>query len=81
MLPLHKAKNEKQQEERSDYHDVLHAPFIAGFSEQLVKDLKPIHTGLTFQKGRTILITTQCANQSNIQMIEKYYLLYQLQIL
>ena len=33
---------------------INHSPYIAGFSEKLAKDLKPIHIGLTFQKGRTI---------------------------
>ena len=46
--------NEEQQEEKSDYYDVFLAPYIAGFSEQLARDLKPIHIGVAFQKGRTI---------------------------
>ena len=35
-------KNENQQREESEYHDVLHAPYIAGFSEQLARDRKQI---------------------------------------
>ena len=54
MKTLLLEQNEEQQEEKSDYYDVLHAPYIAGFSEQLAKDLQPIHIGLPFQKGRTI---------------------------
>ena len=54
MKALLLEQNDEQQQEQSDYYDVLHAPYIAGFSEKLAKDLKPIHIGLTFQKGRTI---------------------------
>ena len=35
MKALLLEQNKKQQEETSDYYDVLHAPYIAGFSEQL----------------------------------------------
>ena len=31
-----------------------HTLYIAGFSEQLAKDLKVINAGLTFQRGHTI---------------------------
>ena len=48
MKALLLEQNEKQQEEHSEYYNVLHAPYIAGFSEKLAKDLKPIHTGLSF---------------------------------
>ena len=54
MKALFLEQNDKQQEETRDYYNVLHAPYIAGFSEQLARDLKPIHIGLTFQKGRTM---------------------------
>ena len=47
-------QNEEQQEEQKDYYDVLRVPYIAGFSEQLPWDAKPIHIGLTFQQGKTI---------------------------
>ena len=50
MKALLLEQNEEQQEEKSDNYDVLHAPYIAGFSERLARDVKPIHTGLTFQK-------------------------------
>ena len=54
MKALLLEQNEEQQEEKSDYYNVLHAPYIAGFSKQLARELKIIHIGLTFQKGRTI---------------------------
>ena len=38
---------------QSEYFDTLHAPYIAGFSEKLAKDLKHINVGITFSKGRT----------------------------
>ena len=60
MKALLLEQNEEQQEEKSDYYDVLHIPYIAGFSEQLARHLKPIHIGLTFQKEE--LFTTQSAN-------------------
>ena len=44
---------QNQKQEQSGYYDVLHAPYIAGFSEQLARDLKSIHIGLVFQKGKT----------------------------
>ena len=50
----------RNKKEKSDYYDVLYAPYIAGFSEQLARDLKHIHIGLTFQKEG--LFTTQSAN-------------------
>jgi len=42
-----------EKEEKSEYFDTLHAPYIAGFSEKLAKDLKHINVGITFSKGRT----------------------------
>ena len=40
-------------EEKSEYFNTLHAPYIAGFSEKLAKDLKHINVGITFSKGHT----------------------------
>ena len=31
-------KNEEQEDENSGYYDVLHVPYVAGFSEKLAKD-------------------------------------------
>jgi len=39
---------------KSGYYDVLHVPYVAGFSEKLAKDLKHVNVGVTFQKGKTI---------------------------
>ena len=54
MKELFLDQNENQQKEESEYHDTLHAPYIAGFSEQLARDLKQIKIGVTFQKGNTL---------------------------
>ena len=54
MKELLLEQNENQQKEESKYYDVLHAPYIAGFSEQLARDLKQIKIGVTFQKGNTL---------------------------
>ena len=37
-----------QDEEKTneEYYDVLYAPYIAGFSERLQKDLRPLKVGL-----------------------------------
>ena len=45
---------EEHPPDDSGYYDVFHAPYIAGFSERLVKDLKTLNIGVTFQKGRTL---------------------------
>jgi len=37
MKELLLEQNENQQKEESEYHDVLHAPYISGFSQQLAK--------------------------------------------
>jgi len=47
-------ENEEQEDEKSGYYDVLHVPYVAGFSEKSVKDLKHVNVGETFQKGKTI---------------------------
>ena len=54
MKELLLEQNENQQKEESEYYDVIHAPYITGFSEQLARDLKQIKIGVTFQKGNTL---------------------------
>ena len=44
----------EQQVDNSEYDDVFHAPYIAGFSEKIAKDLRNLNICITFQKG-TIL--------------------------
>ena len=45
-----------QEEEKTDeeYFDVLYAPYIAGFSERLQKDLRPLKIGLAYKTGTTL---------------------------
>ena len=45
---LRKAELDTHQEEEKtnkEYYDVLYAPYIAGFSESLQKELKPLKVG------------------------------------
>ena len=44
----------EEEEENPGYYNTLNAPYIAGFSERLAKDLKGIDVGVTFCKGRTL---------------------------
>ena len=64
-------QNENQQKEESEYHDVLHAPYITGFSEKLARDLKQIKIGVTFQKEIPCTIPSANLNLKNIQMTGK----------
>ena len=47
-------ENVEQEDDKSNYYDVLHVPYVAGFSEKLAKDLNRVNVGVTFQKGKTI---------------------------
>ena len=47
-------ENIEQEHDKSNYDDVLHVPYVAGFSEKLAKDLNRVNVGVTFQKGKTI---------------------------
>ena len=38
----------------SGYHDVFHAPYIAGLSERLAKEHKTLNIGVTDQRGREL---------------------------
>ena len=50
------------KEEKSEYFNTLYAPYIAGFSEKLAKDLKHINVGSTFLKGLLSLTPFQNLN-------------------
>ena len=43
----------EEEEENPGYYNtlIMNAPYIAGFSERLTKDLKGIDVGVTFSKG------------------------------
>ena len=54
---LRKAELDTQQEEEKTYEefsDVLCAPYIAGFSERFLKDLKLLRVGLAYKTGKTL---------------------------
>ena len=54
MKKLQIEQHREQQEDNSEYYDVLHSPYIAGFSEKLAEDLRNLNIGVTFQKGTTL---------------------------
>jgi len=44
----------REEETSEDYYDVLYVPYIAGFSERLQKELKPLQVGLAYKTGTTL---------------------------
>ena len=46
--------HQNEEEENPGYFETLQAPYIAGFSERLAKDLNCINVGVTFKKGHTL---------------------------
>ena len=43
-----------EEEQKEEYCEVLHAPYIHGFTERLQKKLKPFNIGFVHKKGDTI---------------------------
>ena len=54
MKKLQIEQHGEQQENNSEYYDVIHFPYIAGFSEKLATNLRNLNIGVTFQKGTTL---------------------------
>ena len=52
----------EEEEENPGYYSSLNVPYIAGFSESLIKDLKVIDVGVTF--SRVELSTTHFAGSN-----------------
>ena len=48
------AQDTEEKEQNPGYFDTLNVPYIAGFSERLLNDLRHINIGVTFRKGRTL---------------------------
>jgi len=46
--------HQNEEDENPGYFETLQAPYIAGFSERLAKDLNCINVGITFRKGHTL---------------------------
>ena len=75
-------QNENQQKEESEHHDVFDVPCITGFSELLVRDLKQLKIGVTFQKRKYLIqfcLQTQTSKTS--RWPDEYYLLHRMQIM
>ena len=45
---------QSMKRKKCSYYNTLHVPYIAGFLEQLAKDLKLVNVGVTFQRDRNI---------------------------
>ena len=45
---------ENDQKKKSGYYDILHAPYIQGFTENLQKKLRRFNIGMVHKKGDTI---------------------------
>ena len=43
-----------EEEQQEEYFEVLHAPYIHGFTERLQKKLKPFNIGFVHKTGDTI---------------------------
>ena len=67
--------NAEHEEEKSSSYDTLHIPYIAGFSEQLAKDLKVVNVGVTFQRGRTVF-DSMCKLKPSSHRDDKKNLIY-----
>jgi len=46
--------NKTEEKKKSEYFDVLHAPYIQGFTENLQKKLRTFNVGIVNKKGNTI---------------------------
>ena len=51
---LMEAAQKDENNENGEYLNVLHAPYIQGFSEKLQKDLRKLGIGFVMQKGETL---------------------------
>ena len=43
-----------EEEQKEEYFEVLHTPYINGFTERLQKKLKPFNIGFVHKKSETI---------------------------
>ena len=44
----------EEKEENHEYFEVLHAPYVQGFTEKLQKELKRFRIGFVMKKGVTL---------------------------
>ena len=67
---LLEAAQKDEENEQSEYHNVLHAPYIQGFSEKLQKDLRKLGIGFVMKKGET-LKTKLCKMKPKVEKEDK----------
>jgi hypothetical protein len=48
------AQMEKDEEDPKEFYDVLHAPYVKGFSERLQAKIHPMNVGFVMKKAQTI---------------------------
>jgi hypothetical protein len=51
---MKKQLGDKQNKQEEDYLNVLHAPYIQGFSEKIQKELSKLDIGFVMKKGKTL---------------------------
>ena len=64
-----------EEEQKEEYFEVLHAPYIHGFTERLQKKLKPFNIGFVHKKGDTIFQNV-CHLKQKIMKDEKKNRIY-----
>ena len=56
--------NKTEEKKKSEYFDVLHAPYIQGFTENLQKKLRTFNVGIVNKKGNTIKQTIYMSHEA-----------------
>ena len=51
---LMRSINTMERNDEDDYRDVIHAPYVKGFSEELQCDLSKLEIGFVMKKGKTL---------------------------
>ena len=64
-----------EEEQKEEYFEVLHAPYIHGFTQRLQKKLKPFNIGFVHKKGDTIFQNV-CHLKQKIMKDEKKNRIY-----
>ena len=63
------------EEQRKDYVEVLHAPYVKGFTEGLQRKLKKLNVGVVQKKGET-LYSNLCKLKQKRDMEDRKDLVY-----
>ena len=64
------AENFEERDDNNEYFEVLHAPYVHGFTEQLQKELKTFGIGFVMKKGTT-LASVLCKLKQKTEKEEK----------